>query len=244
MAYLKSRMKSLFVAVGMMALLVQSAQAQLPPPPLQRMITVSGTAEEKFAPDQAIVSASLVSRDRDLNVAKQDNDKMVERIVMMIRDFKIPKEKISAANVNISPEYTYEHGKQQFKGYVVNRYLSITVDELAIHERVLSALIDAKVDQVHGVQFSIADYEGKAKNVRVKAVKNAREKAEVLANAAGAKIGPVLIINTGGAVSQPPVMYARATMMDAAAEEKSSVAPSLPGQTTIQESVTVTFALE
>jgi uncharacterized protein len=241
MTYPTLRMKSLFACI--LALVLSSpAFAQIPPMP--RMVSVTGEAEEKFLPDQAILSGALISRDRELNIAKMDNDKMVERIVALIRDFKIPKEKVSASNVYISPEYSYENGKQHFKGYMVNRQLSIIVDNMAIHERVLSALIDAKVDQVNGVQFQLSNYEAKAKDIRVKAVKNAREKAEALAHAAGAKLGHVLSISTSGTSHpMPPVAYARAAMMDSASE-KASVAPSLPGEIAIHEAVAVSFALE
>lgn len=236
------RMKAIFI-MALALTLATPAFAQMPPP-MPRMVSVSGEADEKFQPDQAILSGALISRDRDLNTAKADNDKMVERIVALIRDFKIPKEKVSASNVYISPEYSYENNKQNFRGYVVNRQLTIIVDNIGIHERVLSALIDAKVDQVNGVQFGLSDYEAKAKAVRVKAVKNAREKAESLAQAAGAKIGRVMSISTGGSSHpMPPVAYARAAMMDAVSE-KASVAPSLPGEIAISESVNVSFELE
>lgn len=218
-------------------ILTQTAYAQT----LPRMITVTGEAEEQVAPDQAILTVSLVTKNKDLNLAKRDNDAMVEKLVTIARDFKIAKEKVATSGVYISPEYNYEQNKQVFIGYIVNRTLRITMDDISINERVLSAVVDAKIDQVNGVEFTLSDREKLAKAVRVKAVENAREKATALATAAGAKLGQVVNIATAGA-EQPmpprPMMYAKAAMAE------SSVAPSLPGMVSLSESVTVSYALE
>jgi uncharacterized protein YggE len=236
-----SRLKLLF-ALGF-ALWAAPAFAQTPPQML-RMITVSGEAEEQASPDRAILTVSLVSKNKDLSAAKSENDAMVEKLVAISRDFKIAKEKVATSNVQISPEYNYDKGKQQFIGYQVSRNLRITMDDITIQERVLSAIVDAKIDQVNGVEFTLADPEARAKNVRVKAVENAHEKAAALATAAGAKLGQVIAISTtGDNVMPPPRPMMMKAMMDSAAGQ-SSVAPSLPGMITLHESVTVSYALE
>lgn len=231
-------MKTLLIFLAVFALSGSPALAQMPP----RMITVSGEASEDVAPDRAILSLSLASRDTDLSKAKRDNDQMVEKLVTIARDFKIPKEKIATSGMHIAPEYDYDKGQRRFRGYMVSRSLQMTMDDLSIHERVLSAVVDAKIDQVNGVQFTLADQEAHAKTVRVKAVENARERASALAAAAGAKLGQVMMISTTGTAPMPmpyPRMEAMAMQADGG-----SVAPSLPGMITLSESVTVSFALE
>lgn len=216
----------------------------LEPQPLVRSISVVGEAKEELAPDQAVISGQLVSRAKQLAAAKEDNDKLVTRVVAIARQFEIPKEKVSASNVYISPEYTYNDKlkKQELTGYVVSRNLSITLDKMELHERVLSALVDNKIDQVNGVSFGLSDPEKKQDALRVKAVQNAKARAQLLADAAGAKLGRVITLSTSGAVSPPMPMPMYAMAKSRMAED--SVAPSLPGLTTLQESVSVTFELE
>lgn len=231
-------MKKLLCCLVLLAAFPAHAQV------MQRSVTVSGEAREQVSPDQAILSMSLVSRDKDLSTAKRANDAMVEKLVQITGGFKIPKEKIGTSNVQISPEYSYVNNKQEFKGYIVNRSLTITMDELAIHERVLSAIVDAKIDQVNGVDFRLAKPEARADALRVKAVENARTKADALAKAAGAKLGAVLTIAADGnmmPIPAPRPMMAKAMMADSASV---SVAPSLPGMVELQQSVTVTYGLE
>lgn len=224
---------------------ISEAYAQMPPPPHMRMISVSGEAKEELSPDQATLNASLISRAPVLNEAKKHNDGLMEKLVGIAKEFKIAREKINASNVYISPEYRYEDnsGKQIFTGYVVNRSVAITMDDMSIHERVLSALIDAKIDQVGGVQFTLKNPEEVEMKLRTKAIANARAKAESMAQAAGAKLGQVIAISeSGAAMPHPPMPMHSMAMMDTA--EKASVAPSLPGQLTMSQSVNVTFGLE
>lgn len=222
-----------------------TAYAQMPPPPMPRVIAVSGEATEQVAPDQAVLNVSLVSRNADLNAAKQANDKQAETVVALLGEFKIPKEKIAQSYFYISPEYNYENNKQHLVGYIVNRSLRITMDDITIHERVLSALVQAKVDQVGGVEFTMKDREVKAAEVRTKAFENAKAKAMALAKVAGVKLGRPISIDAGaGGAGHPPMpmpMMARSAGMAMSAE---SVAPSLPGMITLSESVNVTFEME
>ncbi len=215
-------------------------------PMMPRLISVSGEAKEEVAPDQAVLSGQLVSKAKQLAAAKQENDKLAERVLAVAKQFDIPKEKVSASNVYISPEYTYNNktNKQELIGYIVTRNLSITMDKLEIHERVLSALIENGIEQVNGVSFSISNPEARMDKLRVKAVQNARARAQMLAEAAGAKLGKVFSINMVGSTSPQPMLRAPRAMMAKAEMADSSVAPSLPGMNTLSESVSVTFEME
>ena len=209
-------------------------------------ITVSGEAMEQVAPDRAVLSGQLVSKHKQLATAKEDNDKQVERVLAVAKQFEIPQEKVAASNVYIAPEYIYNNStnKQEQVGYIVSRNLSVTMDKLDIHERVLSALVENGVTQVNGVSFTIANPEGRRDVLRVRAVQNARVRAQAMAGAAGAKLGRVISIAMDGAM--PPSMPMPMMMRGMAKSEMgdASVAPSLPGLETMAERVSVTFELE
>ena len=215
-------------------------------PLMLRSISVTGEAKEEVAPDQAILSGQLVSKEKTLKAAKEENDKQADKVANIAKQYEIPRDKISASNVYITPEYVWNQpkNKQEQVGYIVSRNLSITMDKLAIHEVVLSALVEAGIDQINNVSFSIAKPEERQDVLRIKAVQNARIKAKALAEAAGAKLGRVISITTQGASPPMPMpMIARASMA-AEGADKMSVAPSMPGTNTLAESVAVVFELE
>lgn len=216
------------------------------PAAAERSISVVGEAHEDAAPDQAVISGQLVSRAKQLSAAKEANDQLVEKVVAIGKKFDIAKAKIAASNVYISPEYTYNNktNKQEQVGYIVSRNLTITLDKLEIHEKVLSALVENGIDQVNNVSFGFADPEAYANKLRVKAVQDARSRAQMLADAAGAKLGKVISISMSNAEMPRPIPMMRAPMMAKAEMADTSVAPSLPGLSRLSESVSVIFELE
>lgn len=213
---------------------------------MPRLITVSGSAQEEVSPDQAVISGQLASRAKTLTEAKTTNDALVERALAVAKQFEIPTQDVAASNVYISPEYTYNNSskKQELVGYIVSRNLTITMKAMDNHERVLSALVENGIDQVNGVNFTIANPEARADQLRVKAVQNARARAQMLAVAAGAKLGKVMAISMDGAAQPPMPVMAQGMMAKSAMMAESSVAPSLPGMTSLEERVSVTFELE
>ncbi len=247
-------MKKLLTGFLSLLVLSGSAMAQMAPPPPPgappgpppappRTIAVSGDAHEEVTPDQAILSVGLTSRDKNLHLAKQHNDAMVEKLVDTIQHFDIPKEKIATSNVTIAPQYNYDNkdGTQHFSDYMVSRSLRITLDNIDISEKVLSAVVDAKVDQVNGLEYRLSKPETHEDALRVKAFADAKAKAEALAQAAGAKLGPAIMISTEGANVMPRPPHPMPMM---AAAMRSAEPPSLPSMVELNETVMVTFALE
>jgi uncharacterized protein YggE len=223
---------------------INSAQAEMLPPAPPRMISVTGEAREEIVPDQAILSGQLVSKAKQLSVAKTENDKLVKQVLAVAKEFDLPKDKISASNVYITPDLIWDQAtqKQNKIGYIVSRNLTLTMDNMAIHEKVLSALLEGGIDQINGVNFIIAEPEAHADKLRVKALQNARARAQMLAEAAGATLGKVIFISNSSAMAQPPmpVMGRAMAMM----KQDSAGAPSLPGMVNLEESVSVTYELQ
>ncbi len=239
------------VSLGFPALAQTAAVAPAATPAMgiQRTISVQGEAKGDFEPDQAVLAFSVVSHDKVLAEAKRANDEMLEKVVAVTKQFDIPKEKVVPSGVYISPEYNYNakrtNGRPQVVGYTVSRSLRITTKDLARQEPLLSALVDIKIDQVNNVEFGITDPEKTASELRVKAFANAKARAAALAEAAGAKLGPALIITTNGGMDMPrPMMPMMAMAKGMNMAEDASVAPSLPGSIALMETVNVTFALE
>lgn len=221
------------------------AHAQMPPPPTPRMIAVSGQAHMEVVPDQAVLNVSVVSHSKDLNEAKQENDKLTKAVRNIALDLKIPERNIATSNLFISPQYNYQNNKQVMDGYLINRSLRITMDTMDVHERLLSQVIVAGVDQVSGVEFMLKNPETEEQKLRAEAVKNAESKAKVLAEAAGVELGKPISISSGGEVPMmPPMSMQLKTMSASAGESAQSEAPTLPGMIRLQQSVSVVYEIK
>jgi uncharacterized protein YggE len=86
--------------------------------------------------------------------------------------------------------------------------------------------------------MTVADWSKKVDEARIAAIEDARRKAEILARAAGARLGRVLTIEEEGASAPAPVLR-RAAPMAAAAEP----VPVATGDQTFRIGVNVTWEL-
>lgn len=249
MAQVNERMKKLLrsaIVFLLAACLPGPLLAQVQSFAPQRGITVIGESHRQIAPDQAILSMTLLTRDDDLSAAKRTNDAQAKRLVALARQLEIPEANVANSNVYIAPNYEYDpkDGSQRQNGYTVSRSVRVTMDRLDIHERLLSAIVEAKIDQVNGIEFRLAHPERHAGALRLEAFADAKEKAAQIAQAAGARLGPAMTINVDDASTSVPAPPRPMMMMAKAESTDSSVAPSLPGTVELREAVTVTFALE
>lgn len=234
-------LKRLILAVPVIILTSQTSFAD---EPFRRSVTVSGEGKVETVPDRALLPVTVETKDKSLSAAKQANDRRMDALLKVTASFSIPNDKVKTSGVYIAPQYRWEEktNKQIFETYVVSRSITITIDPLDQAEKLLAKLTESGIDQIQGIQFTLSNPEALEANARKLAVQDARGKAQALAEAAGAKLGKVLTITTGGGGYTPRPMMARA--MDMKAEAASAPPPVLPGMTEINENVTIVYELE
>ena len=101
---------------------------------------------------------------------------------------------------------------------------------------VLDAVVEAGSNQINGIQFDIDNKEGVLNQARNRAVKDARARAELYAQAAGVKLGNVINIQETGAVIPQPRPMVRMAMAEAAV-------PIAAGEQELVASVSMTFEI-
>jgi uncharacterized protein YggE len=113
----------------------------------------------------------------------------------------------------------------------------VRLRDVADTGRVIDRLVTLGANNIANVQFVVSDRQERLQAALGEAVKNARARAELMAGAAGARVGPVLSLNEGGGPTPRPV-FAMKAMAESAAP------PIAGGEETLQISVQATFALE
>lgn len=107
----------------------------------------------------------------------------------------------------------------------------------------LSACVAAGINDVDTVRFLCSDYDEAYRQALAQAVAASREKAEVLAEAAGKKLGGAVSIVEGWQDSS--ARYGRNTEVSLAKQESADAAGPIlqPGESEIRANVTVTYRM-
>jgi uncharacterized protein len=193
-----------------------------------RTITVTGTGTATSTPTRATLSFGVQTQAPTAKAALAQNSAEMRRVIAALQS--AGAKDIQTQTVSLSAVFG---DNQDLQGYTADNTVSATVTYTAAGATI-DAAVEAGANQVYGPSPLADDLDTLYKKALAEAVANAREHADALAVAAGAKVGQVTSINEGGAAPVP------LTFDKAAA---SATTPVVPGPQETTASVVVTFAL-
>ena len=220
--------------------------------PTHRTITVSGQAEIKVSPDEVLLSVGVETIDMDIARARADNDAHIKAIVAAASALGIPPERIKTEFLDIQPRYRDDNDRRTFLGYFARRSLSITLRDVPRFESLLTDVLRAGANYIHGVDFRTTELRKHRDEARRLAILAAREKAVDMASALNVRIGAPMNVHEahsgwwspysswwGGRGSGMMVQNVLQDRRSAGGTEDSLV----PGQISVTATVSITFEL-
>lgn len=235
-------------AAAIVASAAASAQPAPPagPPAGPRVISVEGYAEIEVEPDQAHVSVGVSTKGATPAAAIDANSASAAKVIAAARKAGLGDRDIRTGSINLSQAYknvrtAQGNFEQQPDGYTVSNVVVLRVRDLPKLGAILRDTVDEGANRVSGLTFGVADPSRLQDDLRKAAVADARRRAEMLAEAAGAKLGPVR------SIADPPRGQGRP--MQVQAEMRMAAAPraDVPvsgGSLSFSQSVSVTWTLE
>ncbi len=208
-----------------------------------RTIGVSGQGEVRAEPDRATVTLGVESRKPKLEDARAAVAKTVDGVLKLTRDLKIDPKLVRSTRVNVQPEYNWNASNASERtliGYYVSRQVEVELHDLEKLGQLLERSTDLGVNQLGDPRLDSSKRQDLVREALAKAVVDARQNAEVIAKAAGAKLGTARTINANTEYSQPPVPMVRAMAMEAKA---AGGAPYQSGEMTFNATVNVQYDL-
>ncbi len=161
-------------------------------PQSERSISINGYGKITGRNDIAVTTIGFSNTDKEVGVAQAANKKVMDQVMMDLQKIGI-EDKDLQSNYMIYPEYNYTQDKgTELKGYKVTNSITVKVRDLTKVNNVLNLAGKYGANEVSGLGFTIDDPENLKKEARDKALVDAKEKAEVLAQKLGLKLGGVM----------------------------------------------------
>ena len=165
-------------------------------------VSFSGEGKVVAKPDIAKVSLSIVTDALTSKVAQDENSKKSKTITDYLKKQNIEDKDIKTTGYNISPQYKYPQygGRPTITGYQVNQSLEIKVRNLDNVSNVLDGVVSAGANQVNQLNFEIDNPEKLKSEAKIKAIADAKKKANELQSQVGISLGKIVNFseNTGG----------------------------------------------
>ena len=205
-----------------------------------RWVMVAGHGSVEAPPDSAEIRTGVVSEGATAREALTANSAAMRKVIDGLKAAGIDAKDIQTQQFQISPRYRDYKGRgpQQIEAYVVHNQVEVKVRDITRVGEVLDQVVTLGANQASSINFLVSDAERRKDEARRKAVENAMHRARLLAEAAGAKLGPVLTITEEVMGPRPPrPMVARSSM-------SAESVPIESGSETLSVRVEVAFALE
>lgn len=221
------------------------------PNPASNTISVSGTGEATSVPDIATFSFSVSKDSQNVADAQKFVTDKIGSIIPALKEMGIEEKDIKTTDYNVYPKYTYETaicrngycppGRQVADGYTVSQSVSVKVRKTEDAGKALGLVGEKGATSISGLSLTLDDPNAPMNEARLKAIENAKSKAEVLAKSLGVRIVRVTSYFENGG-QQPMYAYDKAVMGMGGSEP--AVAPVVPtGQNTVTSNVTVVFEI-
>lgn len=201
-----------------------------------RTLTVVGTAQTQLTNEIAEFTAGVESvGDNKEDVVAQVNTE-ANKIVTALKTFGIAQADIQTQNMSIyqrQESYYDNDGVQKTRGgqWQANNSVSVTLRDKDRVDELSSLLAKSGATNVYGPSFRLEDPSQSGDEPLTAALENARKKADKLAQQQGLQISRIISVTEGGQASS---YYALRGDMGGGGG-------AMPGSTTVQGSVTVTY---
>lgn len=210
------------------------------------LISVTGTGEVSAAPDTAFINSGVTTQGATAREALDANTKAMNDLMATLMEAGIEARDVQTSGFSVSPNYVYSDARDEngytlppkIDGYQVYNTVNVRIRDLSTLGAVLDKQVTVGANTINGISFSVADPSKLYDEARKAAFADAKEKAELYAEAAGETLGLLKAINEGQSYAQPQPYMMRADMA------ASSPVPVATGELSFQINVQVTWAVE
>lgn len=211
-------------------------------------LQISAEARIDRAPDIAYVTAGVTQERATAKEAMAAQSAAMNGVIEALRAAGIAERDMQTSGLSLQPRYDYietagrdgvTRGEQKLAGYVASNQVTVKVRDLARIGETLDSLVAEGGNTLSGINFAIDDDKEVRNEARTKAMKDAMEKAELYASAAGMRVARIVTISEGYESSpQPMPQMARMAMADSA-----GATPVAGGEVSVTANVSVMFEL-
>ncbi len=235
-------MKTVFGSAMMAAAATSAAaNAEVAQTPIAgTRLDVTARGDVRRVPDIAVISAGVATNAADAASAMQDNANRMSRVLAALKKAGVADKDVTTSSINLSPQYRYaENQAPVLVGYQASNQVTVRFRDIARAGTILDALVREGANQINGPTLTIDKPEAAQDEARIAAIKAARDRANLYANAIGMKVVRIVSISESEGYSGGPVPVVAMRAMDSVAKTE-----IMPGEQSVSVNVSVVFELQ
>lgn len=142
-------------------------------------IIVYGCGKLTATPDTAIVNIGVENTNENLDIAIEENNKTMEKIISYLKENGMNEDDISTTNYSVYKKFNYSNG-EKFLGYQVDNSLQFKSSNLENLNAILEELTALGANKIEGVTFTCQNLNNYYNEALKLALENAKTKVKSL----------------------------------------------------------------
>lgn len=208
-------------------------------------ISVDGKSEIKVLPDEALIRVSLIMKAMKTAAATEGLNKKAAEVTKALKESGVKNYELKADNYFVNVNRVYTKGTSKDSGYVASQTLRVLVKDTGEDLVKIIEALHHNIDMGFQLEFQLSDNKRKEYETELLqlAIKDAKNKAELIANSL--ELGTIAVhqVIYGDGGSYKPKMYRSEAMMISADNQRT--APTIqPDEQTLSDQVKVVFTFE
>ena len=199
--------------------------------PIVPTINATGQGRREMAPDKATIVLGVETRSKTPAAAASANADRMTRIRTALMRAGVAEKDIATARYSLH----FEQGRTQADTqYVATNMVTVTTKQLDQVGRIIDTGLGAGANNINSLFYDLTDRNAAEAGALGDAVADARRQAEVMATAAGGRLGDLIDLGTQAPQYQPYAADVSYRMV----AQSSAPTPVSPGTVTVTASVT------
>lgn len=198
-------------------------------------VDVSGEGIVQVVPDKATVTVQVEHNGQDARSVQKQTDNTISKVLKYLKSSGVDEKDVKTQYLQLNKNYDY---KTKTYSYVANQTLKILIRDLDDYSNLMNGLLDTGINRIQGIVFDASNRKELEQQARVKAIQNAKEKAQLYATTLGQQIGKAVHISEFQPNSGPGPML-RSYAMDEVISDNTVA----PGQMDISIRLNLSFEL-
>lgn len=205
------------------------------------VITVTSSEDVKAVPDVADIIYGIRTESEDAVSCQNKNSEDISHIVEVLKGFDIDEKSIQTNSYGLTPKYNWGSDQQSIIGYEMQTNLTISGLSIDQVSTVVSESVNAGINTIEKISYKTSNYDECYQKALKLAVESAQKKAKALADVSNCTLGDIAYLEELSSEQENKYTNYNANemTMDSTTSDKAMIV--MPGETSIQASVSVDF---
>lgn len=207
---------------------------------LQPTVDVTGEGIVTIVPDEVTINVQVENKGQNPKELKQKNDRLINDVLLFIKSMGVKDSDVKTQYIRLNKNYDYQ---SKTYSYIANQSISIKLKDLSKYEDLMNGLLESGINRIDGISFSSSKEKELKSQARIKAIQNAKMKAEEYVAVLNQSIGKAISISEFTNNSFPGPLNRKASMMMSSESSGASQQTISLGEIVIKTTINVSFLL-